>query len=169
MRERACPCACLGSASPLLALPEKTKETESQLGSPHPGKFLDGSRNKISRSSADERARVVIRSTPLGSWHSPVARCSPSHRQQPLLPPASLKRKNTDGATCRAGLEPWGGRRLLESKPKLSESSMDLKNHQMHFFVVLFYCKMQPPSMTGNWKLPSPSRPCPESREIKAR
>lgn len=49
------------------------------------------------------------------------------------------------------------------------ESSMDLKKHQMHFFVVLFYCKMQPPSMTGNWKLPSPSRPCPESREIKAR
>lgn len=62
----------------LLIVTEKTKEKGGHLGSPHPGKFLDGLRNKLSPSSADERAATVIRSMPLGRWRSAVTWCSPA-------------------------------------------------------------------------------------------
>lgn len=49
------------------------------------------------------------------------------------LSPASLKHEHPAGATCRAGLEPRGGRRLLEGKTKLSEPLTDLKNPKCCF------------------------------------
>lgn len=84
----------------------------------------------------------------------------------PLLPLTALQRENTDGATRRAGWrlgeESFGNRKQNEPSPKWT-----LKT-QMDFFVVslCYWCETQPPSMTGSWKVPSPSGPV-QSREIK--
>lgn len=93
----------------LLALLEKTKETESQLGSPHPGKFLDGLRNQVCHNSGDERAGVVIGSS---AWvlAQPVPRCHSSLRQH----------SNVKIQMVPLAGQGWshGGRRLWEGKTK---------------------------------------------------